>query len=170
MSGSAFVSWVAAQVLRLVRYLPGPLLRRLYPIQTIQERLVVFAPGAGPHIAVNVGQPARIVALELVVFNRLPFAVVVDGLHVEINLESRKLTSFDAVKRLDIERGNVGRVQLEPELNENQAALVRRHPEGQPPSDCARLRIGGQMNVDTSFTKLTIPFAAELLAFVHRGP
>lgn len=169
MSGSAFTSWAAAQALKLARYLPNLLLRRLYPVPTIRQRLVVLGAGAGPSIAVIEGRPARLAALEWVILNRLPFPIEVDGLHGEINLESQKLSSFDMVRRLAVAGGAVGLVQMEHELNDSQAALVRQYPEGQPPSDCARLRISGQMNVDTSFTKLAFPFAIDFLAYVHRG-
>ncbi len=44
---------------------------------------------ASQRIAVAEGQPAHITGIDLVVFNRLPFPVEVDGLHTEIGLGSR---------------------------------------------------------------------------------
>ncbi|MGH9462683.1 MAG: hypothetical protein ACRD1X_15820 [Vicinamibacteria bacterium] len=169
MSRSDFLSWALVRVVGLVRHLPGAVLRARYPVPRIRERLTVLAAGVGPHIFVSGEAPARIHPVELIIINRLPFAVEIEGLHAEICLESRVLASCDKVNRLVIEGGDVGRLPIGHDLTDSQAELVRRYPEGQRPTDCAILRVGGELNIRTSFRTLTAGFGVETRAFIYRG-
>lgn len=155
MSWSSFGLWVTARAGGLAQYLPNFFLRWRYSVPRIREHLTILSPGAGAHIAVAEGQPAHINGIDLVVFNRLPFPIEVDGLHAEIDLGSRIIASFDKVKHIAVAGGEVGRLQFGHDLSDSQAALIRRYPEGQPPSDCVLLRIGGEVTVRTSFRTQT---------------
>ncbi len=170
MSWSDFGLSIAAKFAGLVQYLPDFSLRRRYPVPRIREGLTILARSAGPHITVVEGQPGHIAGIDLVVFNRLPFPVEVDGLHAKIVLGSRIIGTFDKVKHLAVAGGAFDWLQLEHDLSDSQAALIRRYQEGQPPSDCVLLQISGEMTLRTSFRTLTTPFDVEARAFVYRGP
>lgn len=164
-----FLSWLFGKAAGLVRFLPNVLLRRFYPVPAIRERLAFLTSGVGPHIVVEPGTPAQINGIEIVIVNRLPFWVEMDGLRAEICLESRMLAGIDKVNWLMLTGGEIGRVWIRHDLTDSQAALVRRYPEGQRPADCVILRVRGELNLRTSFRTLTAPFAIETRAFIYRG-
>ncbi len=163
------VSWLLGKAAGLIGFLPNALLRWLYPVPAMRERLAALTSGVGPHIIVEPGVPARINALEIILLNRLPFPVEVDGLRAEICLESRVLATIDKVNRLSIPPGEIGRVWLRHDLTESQAGLVRGYPEGHHPADCAILRVSGEFNIRTSFRAVSAPFSIETRAFISRG-
>lgn len=138
-------------------------------MRRIRDRVTVLGSSRGAYVSVVANKPASIHSLDFIIFNRLPFPIELDGLHLEIVLESTVLATCDKVCRLEVNGCDVGMLQVQHDLSDSQAELVRRYPEGQRPMDCASLRMSGQTHLRTSFSVVTLPFGVETRAFIYRG-
>lgn len=78
-------------LLPLTRWFPGWILRWGFPVERCREQVVITAEGLGPLIWVNPCGSPLISLFKLVFVNHLLFPVIVDGLHLEINVESTDL-------------------------------------------------------------------------------
>lgn len=157
-------------LLPLTRWLPGWILRRWFPVERCKEQVVVMAEGVGPHIWINPGRAPAIGLFNLVFVNRLPFPIIVDGLHLEINLESTGLAKFDQISRVTIACGEIAKVSVaEHDLSDSQAEIVRNYPNDRQPCDCPILRIQGYAQLKTPVGEFNKPLDIETRAFVYRG-
>jgi hypothetical protein len=95
--------------------------------------------------------------------------VIVDGLHLEINLESTDLAKFDQINRITISGGGIAKVNVEHDLSDSQADIVRKYPDDRQPCDCPLLRIRGYVQLKTPVGGFNKELGVETRAFVHRG-
>lgn len=153
----------------LIRSLPGWILKMQFGITKCKGRVVIMTAGVGPHIYVNPRRSPAIGSLELIFFNLLPFPIAVDGLRLDIYLESTRLATCDKVNRVSVGGGEIARIALQHDLTDSQAEIVRQYPEGQPPCDCPTLRINGEVQLRTPVGDFSQGLGVETRAFVYRG-
>lgn len=152
-------------VSHVLRWLPGWALRRWYPIQKCQEYLTVSAYGVGPHIYINAERAPAIAGLNLTLMNGLPFAVTIEGCHLELSLESRTLTNGDQTVRETVPAGGTRQISInEIHLSDGQARIVREYP-----SECPILRITGNVSCKSVVGEFTKPLQMETRPFIFRG-
>jgi hypothetical protein len=92
---SAEWGYLARLGMPLLKVLPRWILKKSYPPSKLIGRVDVSACGIGPQIYANSDRPPAISGLVLRMFNRLPFPVTLDWLHLEFAIDSRRLINVD---------------------------------------------------------------------------
>lgn len=149
----------------VLRWLPGWALRWRYPIQKCQECFAVAAHGVGPHVYVNAERSSAIVGLNLTFMNGLPFAVKVEGVHLELSLESRTLTNSEKTVKETVPAGGTRQISVnEIHLSDGQAGIVREYP-----SECPVLRVTGYVSIKSPAGEFRKNLQLETRTFIYRG-
>ncbi len=149
----------------VLRWLPGWVLRWWYPIRKCQECFAVAAYGVGPHVYVNAERSPAIEGLNLTFMNGLPFAVKVEGLHLEVGLESRTLTNSEQIVKEAVPAGGTRQISVnEIHLSDGQAKIVREHP-----NECPILKVTGYVACESPVGEFKTNLQLETRAFIYRG-
>jgi len=148
---------------RVVHLVPNWILRKLYPLEYVRQKILILPAGTGPLFYVTPGRPLRIDAVQLKVVNLLPFPVDLESIEGEILIESNYVTNVSKVPALTINRTCVGDVYWTLDLSDNQAAIVRGYP-----TDCPQFKMRGAANLRGPYGKFTLQIQVEMRSFVYK--
>lgn len=158
-------SYVARLLAPILKRLPRWILRTLYPSAKLNERIDVLACGIGPHLYVNPDRPPAVCGLVLRAFNRLPFPVTLDWLHLEFAVESRRLIEVDQrVGRL-FAHYSADEIRChEIPLSDGQMRMLR-----EIRIDGPVLQITGRAHCQSAAGDFDKAISVQIRAFIYRG-
>ena len=152
----------------LLGYIPGWILSTFYSDEKLKGRVRILSPGVGPHLYVTPGKSLTIEAIELAVFNGLPFDIKLERLRgLTISLESRQLVAeFEKFTGTAIAHASIAALSLpRRDLTDNQAALVREYPSG-----CPILHLQGRADFKAAFKMFTVEVSVDTRAYRYETP
>ncbi len=108
---------------RVAPFVPGLILRKLYPVRKQRECLDLSVVGR-PHIYIVQGYRKRVQHLQIKFTNQLPFPVELECLTLKYSIRNRKLFVIQLCVHRQVEGYSKIEESLEHELNESQSQML----------------------------------------------